>query len=321
MNNVTAALRVLKRGVFKKYSPILAQLVVTRYCNLSCGYCNEFDKVSQPIALAKLVSRVDDLARLDTAIITLTGGEPLTNPGLSFIIGHIRKHGMVPTLNTNGFLLTEEIIAELNAAGLQAMQISIDGVTPSEQSQKSLKSLSRKLALLRDHARFSVNINSVFGPALEASEEMLDVATVAKAHGFSHSLSLVHDEEGSIQPMSGDHRRIYERALLSASSIQKSLNHWMFQANLIAGKTNDWRCRAGARYLYICEKGLVHWCSQNRGYPGIPLADYQRSDIVREFDTVKTCAPTCSLNCVHQASIFDAWRPQREQHRPGVSAA
>jgi hypothetical protein len=26
-----------------------------------------------------------------------------------------------------------------------------------------------------------------------------------------------------------------------------------------------------ARYLYICEDGLVHYCSQQRGTPGTPL--------------------------------------------------
>ncbi len=44
-----------------------------------------------------------------------------------------------------------------------------------------------------------------------------------------------------------------------------------FQHNIAAGRENNWRCRAGSRYLYICEDGLVHYCSQQRGYPGIPL--------------------------------------------------
>ena len=47
-----------------------------------------------------------------------------------------------------------------------------------------------------------------------------------------------------------------------------------FQDNLADGKPNEWRCRAGARYLYVCENGLVHYCSQQRGYPGMPLETY-----------------------------------------------
>jgi MoaA/NifB/PqqE/SkfB family radical SAM enzyme len=81
-----------------------------------------------------------------------------------------------------------------------------------------------------------------------------------------------------------------------------------FQDNIAQGKSNDWRCRAGARYLYICEDGLVHYCSQQRGYPGVPLSSYTRDDIRREYVTEKSCAPHCTVSCVHQVSIFDAWR-------------
>jgi hypothetical protein len=60
--------------------------------------------------------------------------------------------------------------------------------------------------------------------------------------------------------------------------------------------------------LYICENGLVHYCSQQRGYPGKPLAEYTPDDISREYDTVKSCAPFCTVSCVHQVSYFDNWR-------------
>ena len=40
-----------------------------------------------------------------------------------------------------------------------------------------------------------------------------------------------------------------------------------FQENIAQGKPNNWRCRAGSRFLYICEHGLVHYCSQQRAFP------------------------------------------------------
>ncbi len=86
-----------------------------------------------------------------------------------------------------------------------------------------------------------------------------------------------------------------------------------FQDNLADGKPNDWRCRAGARYLYICENGLVHYCSQQRGYPGVPLAGYTIDDIRREFLTPKSCAPLCTIGCVHRVSTMDFWRKPQQQ--------
>jgi len=90
-----------------------------------------------------------------------------------------------------------------------------------------------------------------------------------------------------------------------------------FQNNIAHGKPNEWKCRAGARYIYVCEDGLVHYCSQQRGYPAKPLAEYTTDDIRREFLTEKGCAPHCTVSCVHQVSYMDFWRsPQTIRQEP-----
>ena len=318
MATVTLAdgIRVATRVLSSRYRPMLAHLVVSRYCNLECAYCSEYDKVSKPVPLEDLIARIDALARLETQIVTLTGGEPLTHPDHDAIIRRIRHHGMVATTITNGFLLTPKRIAGMNEAGLQEMQISIDGVKPDAISKKTLKSLAGKLALLAKHAQFHVNINSVLGISEERTQDALEVAESAKAMGFSHTVGVLHDAEGTLAPLSATQRAVYD-ALMDKGSVAHRINYLMFQKNLMAGKPNAWRCRAGARYLYICEDVLVHYCSQQRGSPGTPLLDYGRSDIVREYHAAKACAPFCTVSCVHQASFLDAWRsPQR----PAIAA-
>jgi hypothetical protein len=69
---------------------------------------------------------------------------------------------------------------------------------------------------------------------------------------------------------------------------------------------------AGARYLYICEDGLVHYCSQQRGYPAKPLLEYTIEDIRREYRTAKSCAPRCTVACVHQVAYIDFWRGRQD---------
>jgi hypothetical protein len=85
-------------------------------------------------------------------------------------------------------------------------------------------------------------------------------------------------------------------------------NYGRFQKNLARGLPNDWQCRAGARYLYVCEDGLVHWCSQQRGHPGIPLERYGPDDLRREYHVAKSCAPLCTVGCVHRVSQVDELR-------------
>jgi MoaA/NifB/PqqE/SkfB family radical SAM enzyme len=312
LDHLYSGLRFLHQVVASRYNPLLAQVVVTRRCNLSCGYCNEYDDHSAPVPLPVLVARVDHLAKLGTATITFTGGEPLLHPDLPEIIRAARQRKMIVTMITNGFRLSQERIEALNAADLQGMQISIDNLKPDAISMKSLESVERKLELLARYAEFKVNINSVLGISDERTRDVVVVAETAARYGFFHSVGVLHDDHGSVKPLSPMQMAAYRRVTQISPSPVHGLNYRLFQKNLMAGRPNDWKCRAGARYLYICEDGKVHWCSQRRGYPGIPLLQYTRSDIEREFNTQKACSPLCSLSCVQQMSMFDRWRgPQR----------
>ena len=295
--------------------PLLAHLVVTRYCNLDCTYCSELDKVSKPVPWDALAARVDRLAELGTLVVTLTGGEPMTSPSHEKIIARIRERGMVATTITNGFLMTVDRIKAMNDAGLQELQISIDGVTPDHVSKKTLKSLMGRLELLAAHAKFHVNINSVLGISEERTKDAIEVAAAAKRLGFSHTVGVLHVADGTLAPLSETQRNVYAQLMKASGSLAHRFNYLTFQKNLMAGKPNKWSCRAGARYLYICEDGLVHYCSQQRGHPGTPLAEYGTADIQREFDTVKTCAPLCTVSCVHQASFLDSWRGRQRLGR------
>ena len=122
--------RALARAFQFPHQPILAQIIPTRRCNLSCTYCNEYDRVSNPVPLGELRRRIDRLADLGTGIITLSGGEPLLHPDAAELVAHIRRRGAVATMITNGYLLSPAVIEKLNDAGLDSLQISIDNVRP-----------------------------------------------------------------------------------------------------------------------------------------------------------------------------------------------
>src|SRR5580700_6981059 len=73
--------------------PLLAHIIPIRRCNLACEYCNEYDDFSKPVPTASMFERVDKLAELRTAVITISGGEPLLHPELDEIIRRIRNRG------------------------------------------------------------------------------------------------------------------------------------------------------------------------------------------------------------------------------------
>ena len=321
LGGFASGMRFLGRAAGSRYNPLLAQVVVTRRCNLACGYCNEYDNFSPPVPLAALLERVGHLAKLKTASITFTGGEPLLHPQLDQVIAAARARGMIATMITNGFKLTKDWIDRLNAAGLQGMQVSVDNLEPDEVSMKSLHSVERKLDLLAQFARFNVNVNSVLGISEERTRDVVVVAETAAKYGLQHSVGVLHDHTGTLKPLSAAQMEAYAEVTKISPSLVHTLNYRLFQKNLMHGRPNDWKCRAGARYLYVTEDGLVHWCSQQRGYPGIPLADYTRDDLRREFHTEKSCSPTCTLGCVHQMSMFDRYRGGQKPTEPAQAVA
>src|SRR5258707_4583880 len=119
-----------------------------RRCNVDCGYCNEYDQVSKPVRIEEMKRRLDYLAAMGTTIITISGGEPLMHPELEEVIRHIRKHGMIAGMITNGFLLSKERIASLNAAGPEHLQIRTYNMTPGGGSGKKFKTPASQPGML-----------------------------------------------------------------------------------------------------------------------------------------------------------------------------
>jgi MoaA/NifB/PqqE/SkfB family radical SAM enzyme len=309
-------LAMVGRALASTSHPVLVQIVPMRFCNLSCAYCNEYDKVSEPVPLDEMYRRIDHLGKLGTAMIGISGGEPLTHPDLDDIIRRIRRTGAIAGMITNGYLLNAERIERLNRAGLDHMQISIDNVLPDEISKKSLKVLDKKLQMLAQYAEFHVNINSVVGGGFKDPNDALVIGKRALELGFESTIGIIHDGGGQLKPLTPAEASVYHQMTNRKKSNYAQFDK--FQEAIVEGRPNKWRCRAGSRYLYICEDGLVHYCSQQRGYPGVPLAEYTTEDVKREFLNGKDCSPNCTIGCVHRISHIDHWRaPQTRMISPG----
>jgi MoaA/NifB/PqqE/SkfB family radical SAM enzyme len=310
--------QMFARNIARADHPILAQIVPIRRCNLSCTYCNEYDKTSEPVPTDLMLRRLDKLAELGTQIVTFSGGEPTLHPDLDVLIRRVRDNRSIVTLITNGYFLTPDRIKKLNDAGLDYLQISIDNVLPDEVSKKSLKVLDKKLEWLAEHAEFAVTINSVLGSDITKPEDAYSIATRARALGFNSTLGVLHDGSGQLRPLDDQQRAVYDKINAFSSGLFSFSHFDSFQQNVIRGLPNNWHCRAGGRFLYICEDGLVHYCSQQRGKPAIPLENYTRDDIVRESATPKGCAPFCTISCVHQTAMMDELRERPRETLTGI---
>jgi hypothetical protein len=264
--------------------------------------------------------------------ITFTGGEPLLHPDIVELVAETRRRGAIATLNTNGLLLTPALIKQLNKAGLDYLWMSIDNAAPDEASHKSLKVLDLKLQWLAQYAAFHVTVNSVLGSGVRHPEDALKISQRARELGHKSTVGIIHGEGGQLIQIGAQQQDVYTRI----KSERKEGIFWFahydsFQENLMRGQQNDWHCTAGGRFLYIGEDGLVSYCSQRRGEPGIPLEQYTTQMVVAEAARKKECAPLCSINCVQQVAYMDSIRAnpkraieqiieQRRRFDPGFRA-
>lgn len=290
-----------------RYSPLLCQLVVTRRCNLTCTYCSEYDRDSDPVETDLLRQRIDKIASLGSLGLELTGGEPLLHPQLLDLVRHAAtKRFRMLGLITNGYLLSDKVIEGLNEAGLTEMQISVDGVEPRDTTVKVLRPLRKKLERVARLARFKVVVSGVVG-AGASPHEVEEVIRFAKAQGFRPRILLIHDSDGQLV-LGPEELRVFREA--------KQLIGWHYRdlfdyrETLITRGEAPFRCRAGSRYLYIDETGTVRWCAQTYDDFGKSLTEYTLKDLKQQFYAFKRCNPRCTLGCARSCSMLDRWFPQ-----------
>jgi MoaA/NifB/PqqE/SkfB family radical SAM enzyme len=278
---------------------LYCQLIVTRKCNLACGYCNEFDRVSQPVDYDELVRRMDRLVDvLGVTIMDFLGGEPLLHPRIADLVAYAKSKGCWTNIITNGLLLSDGMVRALNEAGLDSMCVSIDRVNPTDFTHKGLRPLRRKLQALRRNAQFQVETNTVL--CEETVDEFEELVLSLKDLGFPVRCGVRH-HEGRLE--------LNERLEEKLNWFHAHFRHWriapmmdLHQARL-RGETAEWKCTGGYKFLYVDEFGTVKACSQVGLERPVNVLAMTAADL-KANDRHKACERDCGVSCVIQTSLL-----------------
>lgn len=301
----TRYLRTLKRAFDDR--PVQCSLYVTDRCNLDCAYCTEYDNTRPHPKLADIRRWLDHIARLGTVRVALVGGEPMMHPDIVEIVRHAREVGLATSLTTNGFLLTADRVARLEDAGLEVMQMSIDRMTPSAITRKSLKSVAKKIDLVAASG-ISLHITGVI--CADTIGESMQVLDYGLARGIPTEVRLVHADPEQVMRVDPGAREAL-RATIDTMLARKKRGERIhttaamlhYQRDLIDGRNTaeSWTCAAGYKLFFVSAAGKFMECSMrptNRDLEDMTVAD------LKGYFRKKSCQTGCGVYCAVSMSMF-----------------
>ncbi len=285
--------------------PLQCSLYVTDRCNLDCSYCTEYDNSQPHPPLEDLKKWLRKIRELGTMRIALVGGEPLLHPDIVELVRYCRELGFATSLTTNGFLLTRSRLKELEEAGLQVMQISVDRMTPSPITKKSFKTILPKLDYFKD-SKISLHITGVL--CQDTLPESTAVLETGLARGIPTEVRLVHADPKS-----------FYRVQRGSPEALKNFIEWMiqrkqngekihtneaildYQLSLLKGEPTEWTCMAGYKLFFVSAQGKFWVCSMvktDKDIMDMTLAD------LHENHRKKSCQTGCGVYCAVSTSLL-----------------
>ncbi|MEO6971216.1 MAG: radical SAM protein [Chthoniobacterales bacterium] len=306
-----STLRTISRIFDSK--PWAAHLYVTEQCNLDCHYCNEFNNSIPHPSVGDLQKWMTKIRDLGVARLGFQGGEPLKHPDIVELVRIAKSLGFYPlSMSTNGFLLTRELLADLETAGLDSIHISVDRMTPIESTRKSMKSILSKLDWFKD-SKIKLNISAVLFK--ETLDEMGQVVDTCLDRGIPVQARAVHDdlirnrvlrEPGSTDPLLGFIEQ-QETLKRNGQKIHTNWNLFAYQKAMLRREPVEWTCAAGYKYFFVSSTGKFWLCSQVRTERDI--MDITPADLL-SYNKKKDCQARCGVYCTINTSLFvnHPWR-------------
>jgi len=286
--------------------PWAAHLYVTEQCNLDCHYCNEYDNSIPHPTVADLQKWMDHIRKLGVVRIGFQGGEPLKHPDIGELVRYAKSIGFFEvSMSTNGFLLTRELLVDLEKAGLDKLQISVDRMTPIVSTRKSMKSILHKLDWFKK-SKIRLQVSGVLFK--ETLDEMGQVIDTCLDRGIAVHARVIHDDmvngralrnSDSTEPLLRFVEK-QEELKRNGEKIRTSWNLFDYEKKMLRHEPIDWTCIAGYKYFFVSSRGKFWLCSQVRTDRNI--LDITREDLL-SYNQKKSCQAGCGVYCTAEASL------------------
>ncbi|MEI6207377.1 MAG: radical SAM protein [Desulfuromonadales bacterium] len=204
------------------YPPLRLRIEPTNVCNLKCVSCpNTVEKPQHQgfmdmVLYKKIVDQVKEYPRPTTVILYL-GGEPLLHKEFIEMIDYASKFDLFVQFNTNGALLTTDMISKLLDTDLNRIAFSFDDMSPGEyevfrKNSSYNKTLNNILEFLRtkqerqqSYPQVEITSLKVLKPGDEITKPVVsdDFVSLFKGYPVETTVNYIHSWAGGFEVHDG----------------------------------------------------------------------------------------------------------------------
>ncbi len=308
-----------------EFWPILSYLYTEWQCNIDCHYCWAWNDRRPGMSIETAREAIDFLKAHGCRVLAIMGGEPLLRKDFIVeVIEYASGNGFFVYLPTNGYLLDADFIDRAGEAGVSAINLAVDCVSPRKGLPKALAAIEPQFRTLLDRHRkygyivfFNINITR---------KNLVDVKLLTE---IAHDNRIGTDYHIN-EPEMFEHENSTDRgadlylAQEDLAEVEKLID-WIIEKNrrgyvmvnsiphleamkgFVRGEPDPWPCRAGVNSLFIGADGTLAPCFGQYGSDGDWGTIWEPRLFPGRLEALKRrcnskCMSTCNYNLAHYYS-------------------
>lgn len=253
---------------------------LTYRCPLRCVYCSnpiDFHRSRAELSTDDWQRVFSQAAELGVMQLHLSGGEPVLRDDLTQLIQHARAHDLYTNLITGGTLLDEDKLRRFREAGLDHIQLSIQGAArESAETIAGVRSHRKKLDVARLIGKigFPLTLNVVIHRMNIAEvPELIDLALELGANRLELANTQFYawaaENRRALMPTHEQYDRAEEIARAAIAKYRGTLEIAFVQNDYLSGEPKPCMGGWGRSYMCINPTGQVMPCHAAAVIPGL----------------------------------------------------
>ena len=265
---------------------------LTYRCPLRCLYCSnpiDFARTRDELSTSEWRRAFSEAAELGVIQLHLSGGEPMLRDDLVELIQHARECDLYTNLITGGTLLDEDKLLQFRDAGLEHIQLSIQGASiAAAEKVAGVRSHRKKLevAQLIGELGIPFTLNVVIH-RLNIAEipELIRLAAQLGAQRLELANTQFYawgaENRRALMPTREQYQRAEEIALEAMPKYRGSLEIVFVQNDYLSGEPKPCMGGWGRSYICINPAGEVLPCHAAKVIPGLSFETVRDDSLAR----------------------------------------